>query len=138
MNVTIIGSFRKYYDDICSVIQMFEQNGIRVLSPKISFIVKDLDGFVVLKSDNSSNKPYEIQQKVFDNIEKSDFVYVWNPGGYVGLTTAYEIGRVAEKGLCIFFKEKVRDLPIYISEDYIKSPEQFVNYLNNQRILMMA
>lgn len=138
MNITIIGSFRKYYDDICSVIQLFEQNGIRVLSPKLSVIVKDIDGFVILKSDNISNKPYEIQQKVFDNIDKSDYVYVWNPGGYVGLTTAYEIGHIAEKGLRIFFKEKVKDLPIYIHEDNIKSPEQLIDYLNSQQILMMA
>ncbi|NLC17710.1 MAG: hypothetical protein GX757_00595 [Clostridiales bacterium] len=138
MNITIIGSFRKYYDDICSVIQMFEENGIRVLSPKLSVIVDDLDGFVILKSDNRSYKPYEIQQKVFDNIDKSDYVYVWNPGGYVGLTTAYEIGRVTEKGLRIFYKERVKDLPIFISEDNIKNPDELIDYLNSRHLLMMA
>jgi hypothetical protein len=137
MNVTIIGSFRKYYDEICTVIEMFEQNEIRVLSPKISRIVENLDGFVILKSDNSDN-PQEIQQRVFDNIDLSDYVYVWNPDGYVGVTTAYEIGRIAEKGIDIYYKEKVKDLPIYVPDEKILAPEQFIYFINSQKVYMMA
>lgn len=42
MNITIIGSFRKYYDDICDLIEIFNENDINVLSPKKSFIVDNI------------------------------------------------------------------------------------------------
>lgn len=124
MNITIIGSFRKYYSEICSLIDDFEHNGINVLSPTKSYIVKEANGFVLLKSDNNCVNPYQIQQRVFEYAEKSDFIYVWNPNGYIGLTTAYEIGRIVEKGRTIFFKEKVKDLPIFLPDQNIKSPDQ--------------
>lgn len=136
MNIIIIGSFRKYYDEICSLIEEFESNGIRVLSPKKSFIVKELNGFVLLQSDHKSVNPHQIQQRVFENAEKSDFVYVWNPNGYIGVTTAYEIGCIAEKGKTIYYKEMVQDLPIDQPNEYIKSPEQIIELCLERQMLL--
>lgn len=138
MNITIIGSFRKFYNDICNLIDDFEGVGINVLSPKKSFIIKELNGFVLLQSDNKNAKPYQLQQKVLENVMKSDFIYVWNPSGYIGISTAYEIGHILEMGKTIYFKEKVKDLPIHIPDQNIKSPEQIKSmYLERNMIVSL-
>ena len=43
MRITVIGSFRKYYKEICELIDKFERNGIQVMSPQKSFIVDDIE-----------------------------------------------------------------------------------------------
>jgi hypothetical protein len=136
MNITIIGSFRKYYNEICLLIDDFEKAGIRVLSPMKSYIVKELNGFVLLQSDNKSIKPYQIQQRVFENAKNSDLIYVWNPDGYIGVSTAYEIGRIAEMNKTIYFKEKAKDLPIFIPDQNVKNPDQIIDLCLDNRILV--
>lgn len=132
MRITIIGSFRKYYEDICEIIDKFEQNGIEIMSPKKSFIVNSVDGFVVLNTDAKTEKPFIIQEHVFENIKKSDAVYVWNPKGYLGNSTCYEIGKVMEMGKLIIFKEFPNDLPIRVEKSMIKSVEEMISWLNNE------
>lgn len=126
MNITVIGSFKKYYEDICGVIDIMERNDVGVLSPKKSRIVKDIEGFVVLESDDEKSLPHMIQEHVFHSIRKSDFVYVWNPNGYLGNSTCYEIGKIMEMGKPLFFKEVPVDLPVKIDSSQIKDPEELV------------
>lgn len=132
MKVTIIGSFRKYYEDICELIDKFEQSGIEIMSPKKSFIIDNVDGFVVLNSDIKTEKPFIIQEHVFENIRKSDVVYVWNPKGYLGNSTCYEIGKVMEMGKLIMFKEFPKDLPIRVENSMIKSVEEMISWLQSE------
>lgn len=131
MKITIIGSFRKYYKDICKLIDLFEKNDIKVMSPKKSFVVDNIDGFVVLNTDGKGQKPFIIQEHVFDNIKKSNVVYVWNPEGYLGNSTCYEIGKVMEMGKPIIFKEFPTDLPIKIQDNMIKSIEEMIDWFHN-------
>lgn len=135
MNITIIGSFRKYYKDICALIDQFEENKITIMSPKKSFIVDNIDGFVILGTDKKNQQPFIIQEHVFENIKKSFCVYVWNPGGYVGKSTCYEIGKIMEMKMPIIFKELPDDLPIKIERSRIKSIEQMITWLKNQEIV---
>ena len=129
MRLTIIGSFRKYYKEICEAIDLFENNGVKIMSPQKSFIVNDIDGFVILDTDERQEEPYRIQERVFDNIEKSVAVYVWNPAGYLGNSTCYEIGKVMEKGKPIFFKEYPNDLPIRVGADMVKDIDEMIYWL---------
>lgn len=131
MKITIIGSFRKYYDDICELIKYFGRNGIEVLSPKKSFIVDNIEGFVILNSDSRQQQPFMIQEHVFDNIKKSNLIYVWNPEGYLGNSTCYEIGKIVEMGKPILFKEMPKDLPIKVENGKIRSADQIVELLNS-------
>ena len=55
MKITVIGSFRKYYKEICNLINEFEKRGIQVMSPQKSFIIDNIDGFVILNSDEKVN-----------------------------------------------------------------------------------
>lgn len=131
MRVTIIGSFRRYYEGICQLIDQFEQNNIEVMSPKKSFIIDEIDGFVVLDTDDKNKKPFFIQEHVFENVKKSRVVYVWNPEGYLGNSTCYEIGKVMGMGKTIFFKEYPKDLPIRVENNMIKNTEEIINWLQN-------
>lgn len=133
MDITIIGSFRKYYEEICEIIDTFEKNSIRVLSPKRSYVTEDINGFVLLASDEQNQKPFIIQEHVFENIRKSELVYVWNPDGYLGNSTCYEIGKVMEMGVPIAFKEFPKDLPVRVEETMIKSIQEIID-LSHRRI----
>lgn len=130
MNITIIGSFRKYYKDICNVIDIFEENKINVLSPKKSYITDEKDGFVILDSDQKGLKPYIIQEHVFVNISNSNFIYVWNPNGYLGNSTCFEIGKIMEMKKPLFFKEIPKDLPIQVTPFMVKNVKDFIDYVN--------
>lgn len=134
MKITIIGSFRKYYEDICNLINEFEKNDIQVMSPQKSFIIDDIDGFVILNSDEKNQQPFIIQEHVFQNIKKSDVVYVWNPEGYLGNSTCYEIGKIMEMGKQILFKENPKDLPIKVESSMIKNVDEMVVWLHMRRL----
>lgn len=92
MKISIIGSFRKYYEEIKQIIILLNKNGLEVLSPKLSEITHSIEDFVLFASDDVKLTPSEIQTNTLNKILKSDIVYVYNPEGYVGRTTCYEIG----------------------------------------------
>ena len=115
----IIGSFRKHYNGIVNAIEQFNAAGIEILSPKKSTIINPEADFVRLASDDGEKTESEIQAQVFEHERHSDFVYVWNPDGYIGRTTCYEIGRIIERGTPIFYKERPLDLPLDVPSNNI-------------------
>lgn len=135
MTGCIIGSFRKYYDNIVSAIHIFEKSGHTILSPKKSMIQKNEDGFVILLSDNPTYSHVDIQTLVFHRAFRSDFVYVWNPNGYIGKTTGYEIGRLVERKIPLYYKEPPVDIPLYVPEGSIIGVEEFVSCIEKNKQL---
>lgn len=123
--VSVIGSFRKFYKEICDIIDDFSKQGICVLSPKKSEICNIIDDFVVFKYDNPAFSPEEIQMITLEKILNSDAVFVYNPNGYIGKTTCYEIGFCLSRSVPLFFLEKPKDLPIPFSNKQIVSVEEF-------------
>lgn len=134
MRISIIGSFRKYYEDIKKLIILLQKNGITVLSPRFSEITRSIEDFVIFASDNQELTPAEIQTETLNRILKSDVVYVYNPQGYVGRTTCYEIGIIRTTTIPLVFLEKPRDLPISICACDIMNPSKFIyNLKENKR-----
>lgn len=131
----IIGSFRKYYNDITVAIQLFEENGHKILSPQISKVERNEEGFVILSSDNSQYSHVDIQTMVFHRAFRSDFVYVWNPGGYVGKTTCYEIGRLVERKIPLYYKEYPIDVPLYVPKGSVLSLDDFISFIKDNEEL---
>lgn len=131
MNITIIGSFKKYYENICNLIDILNSNQIKVLSPKKSKIIDDIEGFVILETDDKKAQPYVIQEHVFENIRHSEFVYVWNPDGYLGNSTCYEIGKIVSMNVPLLFKEMPKDLPIKVSSNQIKDTNELIEFLKS-------
>lgn len=124
--VSIIGSFRRYYAQVLEALAIFEGSGIHVLSPARSRIINSTDEFVRFATDPPFSANADIQDRAFDNIFRSDAVYVVAPQGYIGRTTCLEIGRVLDRGMPLYFSEAPGDLPIRISADQIASPTQLV------------
>lgn len=102
-NIVIIGSFRKCYREIIKIIDDFHSKGAHVLAPIKSKIVDENADFVLFKDDDPSKSEKELQQAVFDKMQKADMVYIFNAryckgidfkGNYIGIGTASEIGYV--------------------------------------------
>jgi hypothetical protein len=91
MQCAISGSYRKFYSDIIEVMQTFESAGITVLSPPCSYVLDEGAEFVIFASDDSEDASV-LAGKHLGAIRDSDFLYLYNPCGYVGVNTALEIG----------------------------------------------
>lgn len=135
MTGCIIGSFRKYYADILKVIESFEESNHIILSPKYSSISRNEDGFVILESDADGLSHIDIQTMVFHRAFRSDFVYVWNPNGYVGKTTSYEIGRLIERKIPLYYKEYPVDVPIYVPTGSVITVSDLIEYVRINKTL---
>jgi len=72
LTCSIIGSFRKHYDEVASLIESFEACHVQVLSPKRSSIVNHQDWFVRLQTDDPRHEPIEIQLIALHRILGSD------------------------------------------------------------------
>ena len=128
--VAIIGSFQKYYDEILEIIQMFKSAELSVLSPKESYISGRIKDFVIFDVDRKDYSPEEIEMITLNKIVDADYVYVYNPNGYLGRTVCYEIGFCLSRKKPIFFFEMPEDLPIpVLKEKQILKPEDFVSYV---------
>ena len=127
--VSIIGSFQKNYDEILNIIKIFKSHELSVLSPKESYINGRIKDFVIFKTDRKDYSPEEIEMITLNKIIASDFVYVYNPKGYVGRTVCYEIGFCFSKKKPLFFFEEPDDLPIPVSKNQILNPNEFVEHL---------
>lgn len=131
-SVSLVGSFRQHYPAVLKAAQIFADAGMVVKSPPMSPISHH-GQFVRFESDPPLSSDHAIQAATFEKIFSSDFVYVVNPGGYIGRTTAYELGRIHERGLAVFYAEPPEDLPIDVPEGTVVSPDVLVNAIGGAR-----
>jgi hypothetical protein len=113
----ISGSFRKSYEEILTTIEIFENNGIQVLSPKKSIVVDQKDGFVFLQSD-ATRSVRKLEDRHLKAIKNSHFLYVCNPNGYLGHAVIFEMGYAHRNKTSIFSLESVNDVTLkeYVTE----------------------
>ena len=101
LKATVSGSFRKHMPAVYRMVSMLEAEGVQVLSPADCRIVDEVGGFVFLASD-----PWRSIKMVEDRhlraIVASDFLLVVCPDGYIGPSTAFEIGVANARGLPIY------------------------------------
>ena len=129
--VAIIGSFRNnHYEEILEIIRCFKKCGLYVLSPRESVIINGDEAFVRFKTDRKDYSPAEIQMVTLEKIINADIVYVYDPKGYVGKTTCYEIGFCLSKKKPVYFFEHPDDLPIPVLDDgQVFKPKEFIDFL---------
>ena len=110
MKCVISGSFRKFYPQIVQFIELFENSGVEVLRPTKSRIVNpgDEGKYALLESDKQKSV-LEIEKGHLEAIRKADFLYICDPGGYVGIGTSMEIGYAYSLGKPIYASEKPED-----------------------------
>ena len=134
MKTAIIGSFRKFYKDISEVIRLFRKEGCTVTSPYLSDICDSRDDFVIFLDDDSTQSNDEIQTETLRRILNADAVYVYDPEGYVGKTTCFEIGFLMEHKKPLYYLEQPSDLPIPVATTHILSPYEFVKRIKSQEL----
>lgn len=129
--VTISGSFQRALEEIRDDIGFFEGSGCQVLSPRMFKKHKNEDGFVVLDSDGG-RRPAAIHGRHLSSIERSAILWVRNPGGYLGLSTALEIGYAHSLGVAIYASDRPEDTSLARYVKVVGSPEAALEaYLKN-------
>lgn len=111
LSIVISGSFRKYYSDIRGMITRFETLGVQVLSPKHSEVVNPGDDFVLLETDESTCLE-RVERAHLSAIRQADALYLYNPDGYIGLSSAMEIGWALAFGKPVYAKEACEDVTL--------------------------
>lgn len=89
--VTICGSFKRAPEQLADLFLELEVTGCRVLSPLSLNFVNINDDFVKLSSEAALTVA-EIEKFHLRAIAESDFIWLHAPGGYVGLSGAFELG----------------------------------------------
>lgn len=126
----IIGSFRKHYDQIVNIIDILNKGGIEVLSPKKANIINPEDEFVVFDYDPKHLSYKKIEDKVLEKMHNVDFVYLYNPGGYIGLSASFEIGYCHAHSIKVYAFEKSNELCFqYVDE--VKKPLEVITLIKN-------
>lgn len=130
ISVSVIGSFRKYYSEVVKAVEEFESFGMLVKSPPLSVVVNPGEEFTRFQSDDPDISNRKIQELTMEKVLASEIVYVVAPRGYVGRTTCYEIGRIHENGVPLYFSERPKDLPIHVADDMVLSVRGLANVVS--------
>lgn len=117
--MSIIGSFRQFYDDVLSAWRSFAAAGWRITSPLGSPIIRPGIPFVRFVTDPDDWDDATVQTAALHRILRADLTYVIAPGGYVGRTTCYELGRIIQAAQPVYFSEQPRDLPIAVPDHHV-------------------
>lgn len=96
----VSGSFGKFLREIELAINSLIGIGVTVLSPTSTTPVSNINGFVVLDIDKGT--PHQIEIKHLSAITKCDFLYIVNPGGYIGNSACFEIGYAFSNNVPIY------------------------------------
>lgn len=130
---SIIGSFRKYYDDVLDAISIFHNAGIGIASPEGSEVVDPTDEFVRFVTDPRESTDADIQAQALRRILSSDFVYTVCPSGYLGRTTCYEIGMIQSTGIPLYFSSPPKDLPIALRPGSVVNAKKLTQSITSRR-----
>ena len=128
MKCTISGSFRKFHAEILRAYDVFDNNGISVLAPRKSEAKNPGAELILLETDPSGATVKQIEDAHLAAIAASNFLYVVNPGGYIGPSVTLEMGYAHGLKKPIFSSDLPSDhaLKAYITE--VRSTQDMCDY----------
>jgi hypothetical protein len=127
--IAIIGSFKHHFEEVQTVVNIFRSHNIINTTPIGSSIIEPGVDFVRF-DDDLTDEPDEVVQTItLKRIFEAGVVYVVAPAGYVGRTTCYEIGRIFQRKMPIYFSSHPKDLPIKLPVTHIIGPEEMVRLI---------
>ena len=92
MKAVIGGSYRKHWQEIQKTGEILAEMGIEVLAPKKDVgPIDDTVEFIKLTGEEEKS-PKELESAFLEKMEQSDIFVVCNPNGYIGISTAFELG----------------------------------------------
>lgn len=126
-SVSIIGSFRQFYDDVLRAWRSFTAAGWLITSPRGSSIIRPGIPFVRFVTDPAGWDDATVQTAALHRILRADLTYVVAPAGYLGRTTCYELGRIVQADQPVYFSTRPKDLPIAVPDDHVVGVEDLVH-----------
>ena len=127
-SIVISGSFRRYYNGIRDAIKQFESLGVEVLSPMHSNVVNPGEDFVILETDESTC-PDKLEREHLMAICRADALYLYNPDGYIGPSSAMEVGWALALRKPVYARESCEDATLQYFAREIAAPEEIKNQL---------
>ncbi len=121
--VTVSGSFRKAMTEVAQAVDQFQTLGCAVLSPADPRVVDAFGEFLFVASDRLRNIRM-VQQRHLAAIQASDLLWIVAPHGYVGSSTAMEIGFAAAVGTPVFSADVPSDLTLRQWVEVVASPAE--------------
>ena len=131
-SIAVIGSFRRHYEPVLEAIQTFRRAGLVVTSPLGDEIVEPGIEFVRFSSDRVDWGSPQVQTLALHRILRAELTYVVAPGGYVGRTTCYEIGRVVQADRPLYFSEHPHDLPVHVPDSHVLPASELSSRIASQ------
>lgn len=111
LNATVSGSFRRGMPQVRDAVFELTDLGINVLSPADPRIVDQYGEFVFVASDRLRSINL-VQRRHLAAIQASDFLWLVDPEGYVGISSSLEIGYATCAGTPVFASEVPTDLTL--------------------------
>ena len=132
--ICFCGSF-KFYKEMEEAAKILKKQGFNVIVPQPSHI-------------RHAHKPQDLKEGKFDkttltkwegegayqhleSIRKSDAVYIFNKGSYLGPAVTVEIGYALALGKPIFAKAKIVDITVTNFIKAVVTPKKLSSYLSN-------
>lgn len=123
--LVISGTYRKDFETLKHTYEQFRDLGCGVLSPSSVTITSEEDGFVYMKGEEAETQS-TIEDRHLNAIQKASFVWLHAPEGYVGHSSALEIGFAHAAGVPVFAKETPNE-PVFRSfVNVVASPSDVI------------
>jgi nucleoside 2-deoxyribosyltransferase len=106
--VVLCGSYRKDPEGLRRIFLRLKGLGFQVLSPSGVEAESEAEGFVFMRGQGHQ-PPRQIEAAHLASILKADFVWLFAPGGYLGLTGAFEIGFAHAHGIPVYSDTVLQD-----------------------------
>jgi len=114
------------------VLSTLEAQGIEVLSPPRSRIVNPGAEFVLFEADGPAANVAQVERGHLAKIARADFLYLYNPGGYVGDDTRFELGFAVAHGVPIIALAYTGNAVLDSFIDHVCRPEEVTFYLQRE------
>jgi hypothetical protein len=125
LKIAVVGSFHRHYDLVMDACRVFGNGGHTVVSPSGAALIRG--GDLRFEDDDPSFAEAKLQTLALERIMGADFVYVVAPDGYVGRATSYELGRLVQAAVPLFFSAALRDPPLAVPGTHVGSPENVLD-----------
>jgi len=129
--VVLSGSYRKDFEALRATYEELLDLGCKVLSPSNVTAVRETDGFVFMKGEESQS-PDAIEGRHLDAIQRANFVWLHAPEGYIGPTASLEIGFAKAIGVPVFAKNPVRDPAMHSFVEVMPSPAAAIESIKRE------
>lgn len=114
LKCVVSGSFSRFKAEIDRTIEEFRDLGVGVLAPDTGGFIKPTHHILTLGQysfrplmTEKGMSARQIENSFLNAIKRSDFQYIENPDGYIGNSTALEIGVTLAYGLLSFSRQLI-------------------------------